>query len=53
MAQAAGSAFDNIELGGLVGTIAGDDTILIVAKTAAAAESVVTAIESLYAVGQG
>ena len=53
MAQAAGSAFDNIELGGLVGTIAGDDTILIVAKTATAAESVVTAIESLYAVGQG
>ena len=49
MAQAAGSAFDNIEMPGLVGTIAGDDTILLIAKTDDAAEAVVGAIDDICA----
>ena len=49
MAQAAASAFDNIEMAGLVGTIAGDDTILIVAKTAEDADSIVSATEAVCA----
>ena len=46
-AQTVASGIDGEEFEGLVGTIAGDDTVLVILRDARAAEEVATAIEEL------
>lgn len=47
MAQGAASALDNIDIGGIVGSIAGDDTILLVAKNSETADVAVSSIHRI------
>lgn len=53
MANAACAALDTIEWEGVVGTIAGDDTILIVARDNACAQSLVEELYKLLEKGRG
>lgn len=47
MAQGACAAMDAVELSGVLGTIAGDDTIFVVAKNEGAAVSVASRLKKL------
>lgn len=47
MAQGVCAAIDAVEIDGIVGTIAGDDTIFVVAKNDASAASVVSLLKKL------
>lgn len=47
MAQAACAAFDNLDYTGIVGTIAGDDTIFVLMKTEAEARKLVKKFRKL------
>ncbi len=46
-AQALAFAMDNVALDGVLGTLAGDDTILVIARDARAARKIVRELESL------
>lgn len=48
LAQAAGSAFDNMGPVSLVGTIAGDDTVLLIMKDNASANTLYHEIEEIF-----
>ncbi len=48
LAQAVGSALDGMELDGVLGTIAGDDTVLIIMRNAAAAERLCAQLRRAY-----
>ena len=47
LAPAAGAALDGMELEGLVGSLAGDDTVILIMRTNQAAESLTREIESM------
>lgn len=47
LAPAAGAALDGMELEGLVGSLAGDDTAILIMRTNQAAEDLAQAIESM------
>ena len=47
LAPAAGAALDAMELEGLVGSLAGDDTVILIMRTAQAAEGLTREIESM------
>lgn len=49
MAMAAAAAIDNLNLGGIVGTIAGDDTIFLAVRTGKDAEKIIGKVESIIA----
>lgn len=53
MANAACAALDSIQWSGVVGTVAGDDTILIVARDDQAAQSLVSELHKLLDRGAG
>jgi len=46
-AEALGGAFDRAEMDGVIGTIAGDDTILVITKSAAARKSLTRQLQEL------
>ena len=47
MAQGIGAAIDSMHLDGIVGSVAGDDTLIIIARSEAAAEALKNDIEKL------
>ena len=47
LAPGAGAALDAMELEGLVGSLAGDDTVILIMRTAQAAEGLTREIESM------
>ena len=47
LAPAAGAALDGMELDGLVGSLAGDDTVILIMRTNRVAEELSQAIESM------
>ena len=47
LAPGAGAALDAMELEGLVGSLAGDDTVILIVRTAQAAEGLTREIESM------
>ncbi|NLB15952.1 MAG: arginine repressor [Clostridiales bacterium] len=52
MAQAAGAAVDSLEMNGIIGSIAGDDTILIVSRSDEIAAEITRHIDAIVAEGQ-
>ena len=46
-APAAGAALDGMELEGLVGSLAGDDTVILIMRTNQVAEALAREIESM------
>ena len=47
LAPAAGAALDGMELEGLVGSLAGDDTVILIMRTNQTAEALAREIESM------
>ncbi len=47
VAMAVGAALDNLEINGLMGCIAGDDTLFVVARTKAMSKEVISNIEKV------
>lgn len=47
MAQALASAVDSMKLSGILGSVAGDDTVLIVCKTETQAEDIVVSLQRI------
>ena len=47
LASAAGAALDGMDLDGLVGSLAGDDTVILIMRTNQVAEELTRAIESM------
>ena len=47
LAPAAGAALDGMELDGLVGSLAGDDTVILIMRTNQVAEGLAREIESM------